>query len=306
MMKQYAPLLGVELNERNPAAFDYVADKFQELPLHFLKFYGSSPVQEVIEAMEYAVYVHDVQHIVLDNLQFMLSGQGRHNSDKFDLQDRAIEAFRQFASQRNVHISIVIHPRKEADNSSLGLASVFGSGKATQEADNVLIVQGGLPRTLTKSLGLEGKGKASNKPDMSQGGGFDDPITGEIMATFFRTLELRKNRWDGDLGAVPMRFDKSSARLYELTPEDAQTGLVDFVEKHRKLKQLDLLKHMSQHAPERASGFDGMPVDKSTKYVSRPPPQGPSVAQREWGAVPEGQIAAALGNVFPSMNSSQP
>jgi len=25
--------------------------------------------------MEYAVYVHDVEHIILDNLQFILSGQ---------------------------------------------------------------------------------------------------------------------------------------------------------------------------------------------------------------------------------------
>jgi hypothetical protein len=31
-------------------------------------------VDQVIDAMDYAVYVHDVSHIVLDNLQFMLSG----------------------------------------------------------------------------------------------------------------------------------------------------------------------------------------------------------------------------------------
>lgn len=31
-------------------------------------------VDQVIDAMDYAVYVYDVSHIVLDNLQFMLSG----------------------------------------------------------------------------------------------------------------------------------------------------------------------------------------------------------------------------------------
>lgn len=34
-------------------------------------------VAQVLDAMDYAVYVHDVEHIVLDNLQFILSGQVR-------------------------------------------------------------------------------------------------------------------------------------------------------------------------------------------------------------------------------------
>ena len=28
----------------------------------------------VLDALEYAAYVHDVQHVILDNLQFMMSG----------------------------------------------------------------------------------------------------------------------------------------------------------------------------------------------------------------------------------------
>lgn len=88
LMMQYAAHLGVVLNTEHVENFDYVADRFQELPMHFLKFYGSSPVQEVLDAMDYAVYVHDVQHIILDNLQFMLSGQGKSGMDKFDIQVR--------------------------------------------------------------------------------------------------------------------------------------------------------------------------------------------------------------------------
>lgn len=47
--------------------------------------YGSRPSltlarltapNQVLDAMDYAVYVHDVQHIILDNLQFMMSGVG--------------------------------------------------------------------------------------------------------------------------------------------------------------------------------------------------------------------------------------
>ena len=40
-----------------------IADRFSELPINFLKFHGGSDVDDVLEAMEYAVYVHDCQHI---------------------------------------------------------------------------------------------------------------------------------------------------------------------------------------------------------------------------------------------------
>jgi twinkle protein len=78
--------------------------------------------------MDYAVYAHDVEHIIIDNLQFLLSGQGlRKGMDKFDLQDYAIEAFRHFSTTHNVHITIVIHPRKHEDHAPLSTASVFGT-----------------------------------------------------------------------------------------------------------------------------------------------------------------------------------
>ena len=54
-------------------AFEALADRFEDLPLYFMKFHGSSDIDEVIDAMDYAVYVHDVEHIILDNLQFMIS-----------------------------------------------------------------------------------------------------------------------------------------------------------------------------------------------------------------------------------------
>ena len=47
----------------------------------------------------------------------------------------------QFASNKNVHVTLVIHPRKENEGSDLNISSVFGSAKATQEADNVIILQ---------------------------------------------------------------------------------------------------------------------------------------------------------------------
>ncbi|TMW66541.1 hypothetical protein Poli38472_004306 [Pythium oligandrum] len=160
-------------------AFEAVADKFEALPMYFLRFFGSTDVDEVLDAMEYAVYAYDVQHILLDNVQFMMAGQGR-GYDKFERQDAALDKFRKFASQKNVHLTLVIHPRKEQEDVDLTLTSVFGTAKATQEADNVLILQ--RTRGQTK-------------------------------------LDVRKNRFDGTLGSLPLMFDADSNCLKEYGQE---------------------------------------------------------------------------------------
>ncbi|KAJ8524229.1 hypothetical protein ON010_g16889 [Phytophthora cinnamomi] len=166
-------------------AFEAAADQFEALPMYFLRFFGSTEVDEVLDAMEYAVYAYDVQHILLDNVQFMMAGQGR-GFDKFERQDAALDKFRKFASAKNVHLTLVIHPRKEQEDQDLTLTSVFGTAKATQEADNVLILQ----RTRGESK-----------------------------------LDIRKNRFDGTLGSIPLRFDPDSASLREVGTEGMSEGV---------------------------------------------------------------------------------
>lgn len=68
---------------------------------------------------------------------------------------------RRIASDQNVHITIVIHPKKVQESEDLNITSVFGSAKATQEADNVVIIQ--------------------NRES-------------------YRYLDIKKNRYDGDVG----------------------------------------------------------------------------------------------------------
>ncbi|KAL7465656.1 hypothetical protein ACHAXS_007329 [Conticribra weissflogii] len=161
-------------------ALTALADEFETLPMYFMKFHGGSEVDDVLDAMEYAAYVHDVEHIILDNLQFMISRQaidGRGSSfDKFDMQDMAIEKFRKFATDYNVHVTLVVHPRKEDEGAKLGISSFYGSAKATQEADTILILQS------------DGKRKF---------------------------IEVKKNRFDGTLGHVPLYFQRKSGRYTE-------------------------------------------------------------------------------------------
>ena len=163
-----------------PELFNEYADTFQELPLYLLKFFGSTDIDKILDTMDFATYAYDIGHIIVDNLQFMLSGQAL-GMNKFDLQDQVISKFRNFATDKNVHLTLVIHPKKIDDETDLNIASVFGSAKATQEADNIFVLQ--------------------NRHK-------------------YRLMDIRKNRFDGDVGRVGLGFNKESQTFFELTNQE--------------------------------------------------------------------------------------
>ncbi|CAN8073490.1 unnamed protein product [Agarophyton chilense] len=157
--------------------FDYWADRFSEMPMYFMKYHGSNPAHRVVDVMEYANYVLDCRHMVLDNLQFMTYNTSINERGKFEVMDDALGQIRQFASGCGAHVTLVVHPRKTDDDNRIQIASVYGSAKATQEADNVLVLQ----RT-------------------EQG----------------KELEVLKNRYDGAVGSIRLRFDKKKLLYAEL------------------------------------------------------------------------------------------
>lgn len=161
---------------------EYWIERFGQLPLHFLNYFGSTDIEDLFSTLDYAVYEHDIAHIILDNLQFMLSNQ-KYGFDRFEQQDRTISALRRFATERNVHISLVIHPKKVEEDELLSISSVFGGGKATQEADNVFILQK-----------------------------FDK----------YRRIDVKKNRFDGGTGHHCIGFDNQTKRYFQLENQEVQ------------------------------------------------------------------------------------
>lgn len=143
LLRQFAgkPLLNKSTHE-DLMEFEFIANEFESLPLYFMTFHGEQQIKIVMEAIEHAQYVHDINHVIIDNVQFMMgtSDETKH-IDRFWKQDAIIAAFRTFATRKNCHVTLVIHPRKEKDNDDLTTSSIFGGAKATQEADNVLIIQ---------------------------------------------------------------------------------------------------------------------------------------------------------------------
>lgn len=166
--------------------FDLWADRFSELPIYFLKYHGSCPIEQIMDAMEYANYVHDCSHVVLDNLQFMSYGQRvGSNSDRIEIMNHAVAQIRDYCTSKRTHVTLVVHPRKVDDGEKIQLASVFGSAKATQDADNVLVLQRG---------------------------------------SECRELEVLKNRFDGTLGSVKMRFDQQRLLFSQIDSPAVWTG----------------------------------------------------------------------------------
>ena len=184
----------------NVHEFDTVAESFQKLPMYFSTFHGAAEVDAVLEAMAHAVYVHDIAHVIIDNIQFMI-GSRNGSMDRFSQQDIAIERFRKFATLHNCHVTLVIHPRKDAEGEMLSVHSVYGGGKATQEADNVLLLQ-------------------EEQADDS----------------FFKKkyIELVKNRYAGDLGIVPLAFTKPFLTMSKKVANEAK-------KKNMKKKSLPLV-----------------------------------------------------------------
>lgn len=148
--------------------------------MYFLKFHSSTPIKKVLNVCKEAVDAYGVQHIVIDNLQFMLSQQARAGLDKWELQEDAIAKIRSFATSEDVHITLVVHPRKETGE-ELDINSIFGSAKVTQEADNVIILQ-----------------RRFNT----------------------RAIDIKKNRYDGTLGVIKYKFNKNTLKIEEVELED--------------------------------------------------------------------------------------
>lgn len=82
-----------------------------------------------------------------------------------------------FTPTQKVHVTLVVHPRKEDESSKLSISSFFGSAKATQEADTVIIIQNDANRR--------------------------------------KYLDVKKNRFDGTLGYSPIYFQSQSGRYVE-------------------------------------------------------------------------------------------
>jgi len=78
---------------------------------------------------------------------------------------------------------LVIHPRKSDDSGDLNIHDIFGTAKSTQEADNVMIIQ--------------------NRDR-------------------YKVMDVKKNRYDGEIGKVSLWFDKNAKRFQQMSTKEIE------------------------------------------------------------------------------------
>ncbi len=79
-----------------------------------MDFYGSHSIEKILSTIIYSIEKHNVHVVVIDTLQFLLSEQG-DGFKKFELQDTLMARLREITIRYNIHVVVVIHPRKTDD-----------------------------------------------------------------------------------------------------------------------------------------------------------------------------------------------
>jgi twinkle protein len=123
---------------KDQSDFDKTFDKLEQLPLWFMKFHSATKMEDVIDAMDYAVEVFDVRHIIIDNLQFMIGSI--MGNEKFDIQNKVIDLLRDFKRDKHVAVTLLAHPKKYDVGKEMTENDLFGSVKLSQDADNIYVI----------------------------------------------------------------------------------------------------------------------------------------------------------------------
>ena len=112
-------------------AMDWLGDKFW-----LFDVVGTAKTKQLLEAFTYAARRYGVTQFVVDSLAKCGIAEDDYNGQK-----AVVEQLIDFAHQYNVHVHLIVHPRKADDEGRMpGKMDVKGTGAITDMADNVLCV----------------------------------------------------------------------------------------------------------------------------------------------------------------------
>ena len=153
---------------------------------------GTAKADDLLNVFRYAARRYRVSQFVVDSLAKCGIAE-----DDYSGQKALVEKLIDFAHEMNVHVHLVVHPRKgENENAPPGKMDVKGTGAITDMADNVLVCW----RNKRK------EGKRQDRPDnaaeetMREGGEADEDAR----------IYVNKQRYDGTEGIIKLWFDPKS------------------------------------------------------------------------------------------------
>ncbi|KHJ87864.1 hypothetical protein OESDEN_12354 [Oesophagostomum dentatum] len=107
--------------------------------------YTHTIIDHSLNAIRNYVVNSGCQHVIIDNLQFLVNqstmSEETTSWDRYFMQDRFVGYMRSLATQHEVHVTMVVHPRKIDADTDLDVQHFGGSARVTQEADNVFALQ---------------------------------------------------------------------------------------------------------------------------------------------------------------------
>lgn len=168
-----------------------IADWIDDKLLLYNNNYGNK-FSQLFDDIKTCVEENDIRLIVLDNL--MALDIDEFGSDKYSNQTKFINSIKEYAKEKNVHIVIVAHPRKEGG--FLRMESISGTADIFNLADNVFIIH---------RVGLD---------FVKRAGEFFATDRVEALKSYHSVIEVCKNRTLGVKDfTVGMYFEKESRRL---------------------------------------------------------------------------------------------
>jgi len=152
--------------------------------------------EDIIKLFEVAAKRYDCRMFMVDNL---MTAEDRCMSEKdyYRQQSRFVGRLVRFAKVYNAHVHLVAHPRKTSGG--LDNDSISGSGAITDRVANVISL-------------------SRLKEDKRAMVGYDV------------SMEVMKNRWEGQLDTIGLNYDKVSRRLYVPSDENMYQYGWEFME----------------------------------------------------------------------------
>lgn len=150
---------------------------------------GEDDIEDLMEVMEYAYRRYNIKRFLLDNLKTIKQNGSK---DFYRAQANTINALRKFVKKYNVHIDLVVHPRK-TQSKTLNDEDVGGSSDIIDLAHNIIEVQRIYEEDITED-------------------------SDEKMIENDTILRIKKNREYGDVNKEGYyKFNPKSKRMYGKT-----------------------------------------------------------------------------------------
>lgn len=152
-----------------------LADQFRAQYATRFAIFNSSLTRVLEEILKQTSDDARPHHLVIDSLDSNTHPYSETMSGiqgQFQAMEKAFDLLRVLSHRHNIMVSVVLYTKKSLGDQSLAVDSIMGPSKLSQEADNIVLLQ------------------ASDEKHSE------------------KWLEVKKNRFGGDLGAISLGFDE--------------------------------------------------------------------------------------------------